>query len=327
MAPMTFSNSIIIWNRSPRAPLRGLTLVELLVVVAIIGLLIGLLLPAIQAAREAARNIECTNKLKQMSLAMHQHVSAHQHFPGDGWGYWWAGDPDRGLGPSQTGAWLYRILPYTEAHDLFSLGRDQLPDQISEIQRSGLSAAIQIHLPWFNCPSRRGARLSPLRTDPWEYKNIGLTAAAATISYFANWGDVKVRYWGGPAELTNGPPSPFLWAHGVIYTGSAVRPQQIEDGLSKTYLVGDMFWNIDGETEFMENYHGIGTPLAGGYVASAALPPKRDQLQENVEIGRWGSAHPSTWNIGLCDGSVRATPFDIDLEVHRHYAHCHDNAP
>jgi prepilin-type N-terminal cleavage/methylation domain-containing protein len=60
---------------------RAFTLVELLVVIAIIGVLVGLLLPAVQAAREAARRMDCSNRVRQLTMSCHNIESATKSFP------------------------------------------------------------------------------------------------------------------------------------------------------------------------------------------------------------------------------------------------------
>jgi prepilin-type N-terminal cleavage/methylation domain-containing protein/prepilin-type processing-associated H-X9-DG protein len=142
---------------------RGFTLVELLVVIAIIGILIALLLPAVQAAREAARRSQCTNNLKQLSLALHEYHDSFKVFPplaigtdlpGGGWGV--ANVPP---GYNSRGSALIRMLPYYEQAAMYTTISSVYTNSTGTWQAWGGDALTSSYDPWCEkiaahfCPS------------------------------------------------------------------------------------------------------------------------------------------------------------------------------
>ena len=103
---------------TPTTSRRGLTLVELLAVIAIIGLLVGLLMPALQSARETSRRTTCNNNLKQMAMASLAHLEQIGTFPSNGW---YQGNSslgpsaDKGYGERQPGGWAFNILSFMDS--------------------------------------------------------------------------------------------------------------------------------------------------------------------------------------------------------------------
>ncbi|MDR2345859.1 MAG: DUF1559 domain-containing protein [Planctomycetaceae bacterium] len=142
----------------------GFTLVELLVVIAIIGVLIALLLPAVQAAREAARRMQCSNHVKQVSLAVHNYHDTYQALP---WGFrnFWGG------------TWLPRILPYVEqmavAEQYVWVGDNRVD------MGTNLTLTQNTNIVTFRCPSDSGSKKV---RDPSSTLNYG---GATTHNYVA----------------------------------------------------------------------------------------------------------------------------------------------
>src|SRR5262245_42930091 len=135
----------------------GFTLVELLVVIAIIGVLVALLLPAVQAAREAARRMKCTNNLRQLALACHNHHDVTGTLPRDGNPN--PGGLDNSHGTNGTGccgaaaphwSWIARSLPYFEQKNLFEQANIPL-NNLNQNQQT--LTVISTVLPMLTCAS------------------------------------------------------------------------------------------------------------------------------------------------------------------------------
>ncbi len=185
------------------------TLVELLIVIAIIGVLIGLLLPAVQAARAAARRTSCLNNLRQMGIGMHNYHGVHRTFPPGG----------IELIASKPGgrqyAWCAFLLPFIEQRPLYdSIDFDQ-PYYVGE----NLDAA-RMPLSIFLCASVP-------HTDGGLVKGLGAT-----------------DYGGIYGERITGPNDP---PKGVMVYDAAYRIADIRDGTTKTLMISeDALWK-DGQ--------------------------------------------------------------------------------
>ncbi len=126
---------------------RGFTLVELLVVIAIVAILVAWLIPAVQAAREAARSVQCSNNLKQVSLAVLMHVSAHERLPA-------LLEPSHMNEPGYWPSFRLTILPYLEEHKLYDSLVDPESWEWLYLERSSQPVkplSVSVYL----CPSSR----------------------------------------------------------------------------------------------------------------------------------------------------------------------------
>lgn len=329
-------------------PEAAFTLVELLVVIAIIGILVALLLPAIQAAREAARRSQCTNQLRQLGLATHGYENAKKHFP-----------------PSVAGSsfsYIASVLPYIEGQTIASLINYKTRFSAPE------NAPIrEIELPIARCPSQE-------RIEPTQMYEIGLTSVyqieenSLRAHYYAVAGG-KVDDCPGtdPYELTacgiNKTKSGGQATNGIMYPLSEVRHDQIIDGTSKTFMIGEMswdFWTWNGNPTADEAAVGpwyVGSDRWGGtyddlerlkwamgksgdgiwahnqaqirygireiQYASPAVPPTSMRQRNDVPFG---SKHPGGTHFCLGDDSVHFVREDVDVTVLRAMANRRDGA-
>ncbi len=197
-------------NNSSTTSRLAFTLVELLVVIAIIGILIALLLPAVQAAREAARRSECSNKIRQLTIAMHNFQTATGKFP-----------PSISKGRGNQYRWSpqARVLPYVEEFGLADA--IDFEDDYHDVYWPGTNNLLKAtRVGGLLCPSEQQdiVRLDG-NGNPIDYPlNYAFNAGVWKIY------DERDRSDGG----------------GAFVPGRGLSPAKFTDGLSKTLMLSEV---------------------------------------------------------------------------------------
>lgn len=204
------------------------TLVELLVVIAIIGVLVALLLPAVQAAREAARRAECTNKMKQLGLAVQNHHDAKKVVPV-------SARPVGVVGTNvQRIAALTHVLHYMELGALRN--SFDLTKNWSNIDNR---TAVNTVIPGFQCPSTPD---DPNRLDgdpnvSWVQEICSQTDYSPTV-----WISGPLYNPASSSNLIDSPGSPNAAGDypGILeYQNPKASFKDVTDGLSNTILFAE----------------------------------------------------------------------------------------
>lgn len=287
----------------------GFSLIELLIVVAIIGLMSAILLPAIQSAREASRRSTCTSHARQQGLATIHYASARNDSLPSLW-------RTNRRAPWDNFSWRCSLLPYLESQGLYD-GMDLVALPLADDNR----ASVQQALPCLQCPSspETPRYIQSLGVPDMLHENIWL----ASHDYTAVHGVLSPRSvvpmrgaWHGGVELQLGDAEPWITEVPLDEVNAnlrvkSARLKKIRDGLSKTALLCEQ----------------AGKPRGHGTDPAARSHPPSEGAWATCDYGTFYGNGVNTHNyrdpfgfhagaiITMCDGSAHLLSPSTAVEV------------
>lgn len=302
---------MVAFSRKP-----AFTLVELLVVIAVIGILIGLLLPAVQAAREAARRLSCVNNLKQISLAVINYHDQMRRFPS---GYIrQSNDPNADRFKTGWG-WGAAIQGQLDNRPL----ADQIA-RVTTLDPMGQSGIRTQLLATWRCPTDMPIGLTcvprvtqnmnppiptPENPNPPDIQRpcIGFAARA---NYVASFGASAV---GAGAK-----------GNGLFFVDSNLAMRDVTDGTSNTFMAGERHV-ATGQATWVGVHWGEsmgGTQYNPDNLTRYSVDPlvmgsMHTKPNPGSDSRAFGSKHTGGCNMSRIDASVAFVASSIDLVVWR----------
>jgi prepilin-type N-terminal cleavage/methylation domain-containing protein len=328
----------------------GVTLVEMLVVIALIGVMTGLLLPAIQSARESARRLQCGDNLRQVGIGVLNHHVARTYYPTAG-----TNSDDFAYSPAKEPrferlGWGYQILPYVGEAVLYEAAKGRLPT--APAPRLNNRSLVEVPLAIYSCPSR-GPRVAFDNTKGLKYA-LG-DYAGITFGYLGD----QWRLSHNDEDAIGKVYKDFAW-RGIISKGGhnyngiyrewpVISIGDVTDGTSNTLVAMEKSvwsqrysmpadqkyaeccevfgWAHNAHQPTMRSVPGDGGLAFGGITGSWHGSPGRgvgpkirgddecrseDRWNEGYSDQGFGSAHNNVAVALFGDGSVRGISFDVD---------------
>ena len=321
---------------------RGLTWVEVIVVMAAIAILVALCLPAVEQSREAARRTQCKNNLKQLGLALHNYHDVHQTLP--------PGFVLNTNGPYLGWGWGLQILPYLDASPQYN--------HISVVFGDGLQSLPALpdlaHHTAFLCPTDLGSKTlkhsfvstSNVVDGAVTTGTVDWTNHLGRSNYFANAGYLQAASGGITAAANGEPPSiePHVHPAGLGHGGTSASPDHrycdqknfqgifgqnskitlhdIKDGTSMVFLVGERYTPTYESASAIGHGTWVGVPDCST-TAGLAMALGDTSIKMNSGKGRFiqttgfGSPHMGGAHFLICDGSVRFISESIKMSLYR----------
>ncbi|MEC8554123.1 MAG: DUF1559 domain-containing protein [Planctomycetota bacterium] len=309
----------------------GFSLVELLVVLAIIGILVALLLPAVQSAREAARRTSCVNNLKQLGLAIHNYSATHRRIPPAFCVNRWQVSSELG----ESWSTHARLLPFLEQRSAFQ--RIKL-DVDWHFQ---VDSGITYHqFPAFLCPAEPKQQIRLKKGKPY-VAPVSYGFVAGTWRIFdpvtrsAGDGAFIVNSKLGDRDFTDGLSNslaiaevktyqPYLRNTGVENMAAPSRIDAFRDHSGEFKMTGHTVWP-DGRI------HHAGVTVT--YTPNQTIPFVFENQFYDIDYSTQQegnsnsvatlaavtsrSHHAGLVNVCMMDGSVRSLNDNIDLRTYR----------